>query len=190
MVKKNTKGGKKHKQLKSQSNKADIGNILLKDNSGFQYYAVVEKNYGHNADVKFIKEEHGNDNSYENEFNNDYNTSGKTLVSSKAIVRGSIFKKCRLNNGDVVLISLRDYDPKKVDILYKYSNDEIKLLIKHNILEDEFIKLVNNFTTIINKDKNYTMDDIMNDGGDDVEFNDNTDNEEDDIYDEDDIDNM
>jgi len=162
---KNTKGGKKHKQLKNSNSTQGIKHILLKDNSGYQYYAIVEKYYGHNADVKFIKQiykELKEQNTADGlETNNDLATTTtvnkknsniyskytveETLHSCKAIIRGSIAKKCRLAPGDIVLISTRDYDVKKVDVLYKYSEEEYKYMYHNKFLDDSFIKLVNSF---------------------------------------------
>jgi translation initiation factor IF-1 len=159
---KNTIGGKKHKQLKNNSSKHNISNITMRDNSGFQFYALVEKFYGHNADVKFIKNESTT------EYTSNYNKNKKLsedeqeierqkeisiqkekekehVCTSKAIVRGNIAKKCKLKPGDIVLISLRDYDLRKVDLLYKYTEDEYKYLLNNKFLNDSFTILVNNF---------------------------------------------
>jgi translation initiation factor 1A len=161
---KNTKGGKKHKQLKNSNMRSQQLNV--RDSSGFQYYAIVEKYYGHNADVKYIKE------GYEmNEKGEAVPDGTRELISSKAIIRGTIAKKCRLKPGDILLISIRDYDVKKVDVIYKYSSDEIKDLNSANEFDNEFIKLsshyngessnkrngeISNLEDIINQDDSYT----------------------------------
>lgn len=154
---KNTKGGKKHKQLKNDSSKGDVSRIVLKDESSYQYYAIVEKYYGHNADVKFIREViKGTDKIYikqltkEKEDEEDIVETEHVLHSCKAIIRGSIAKKCRLKPNDIILVSVRDYDDRKVDILYKYSDDEVKYLLSNNLFSEDFITLYNSFESASN----------------------------------------
>ena len=190
---KNTKGGKKHKKFKNNSSKHGVHNILLKDNSGYQYYAFVEKYYGHNADVKFSRQiskltgkivtcdKNGNSPDIEEE-----------LYTCKAIIRGSIAKKCRLKTGDVVLVSARDYDDKKVDLLYKYSDEEYKYMFHNKFVEESFATLVNNFTNASNKLSNQlsniTLTDILlerNKG--DIIFDEDSSNEYDDYSDNDEL---
>lgn len=190
---KNSKGGKKHKQLKNSNIRVQLSKMTLRDSSGYQYYAVVEKFYGHNADVKFIKEEKViktvedvEDEAEEQEVEYDIL---KSIVKSKGVIRGTIAKKCKLKGGDIILISIRDYDPKKVDVIYKYSDEEIKELISNNEVDEEFIALVNSFDTQLNKNnKELTVEDIMSQdmGGTDILFNKNYEEE----FDEDDIDNF
>jgi translation initiation factor 1A len=178
---KNTKGGKKHKQLKNSNIRSQYSNLTLKDSSGYQFYAVVEKNYGHNADVKFIKDIHEM-----NEEGINVPTGERILISTKAIIRGSIAKKCRLQIGDILLISVRDYDTKKVDVIYKYSNDEIRDLNGRNEFDSEFIKLSGHFNNEGgHKDKTQldSMEDIINHEKSyaDIEFNDSEDSENENI---------
>lgn len=171
---KNTKGGKKHKQLKNNSSKHGINNILLKDNSGYQYYAIVEKYYGHNADVKFIKQiSKLTRKNITSDNNIDIQNIEDLLHTCKAIIRGSIAKKCMLKAGDVVLVSIRDYDDKKVDLLYKYSDEEYKYMYHNKFIDETFSNLVNNIINSSSKlnDKcikdNITVNDILLDTNDD-----------------------
>lgn len=165
---KNTKGGKKHKMLKNDNSKGDISRIVLKDDTGYQYYAIVYKYYGHNADVKFIKDViKGSDTLYINQStktqDKDSLESEQIIYSCKAIIRGAIAKTCRLKPNDIILVSMRDYDNRKVDVLYKYSDDEVKYLLSNNLFSEEFITLYNSFdsysnsgSSIVNKiDSNY-----------------------------------
>jgi len=168
---KNTKGGKKHKLLKNSNGRNN--NLMVRDNSGFQHYAVIEKYYGHNADVKFIdiiKKEY-------DETNKEKEEEEKKLISCKGIIRGSIAKKCRLKIGDCVLISVRDYDIKKVDIIFKYSQDDFKELIYLNEVNNDFLKLVGLFDNVKNKSSinntNLTIEDILAEEISDISFNNN-----------------
>jgi translation initiation factor 1A len=155
---KNTKGGKKHKQLKNSNMRSQ--QLNTRDSSGYQFYAIVEKYYGHNADVKYIKEEYER-----NEKGENMPTGTRELISSKAIIRGTIAKKCRLKPGDILLISIRDYDVKKVDVIYKYSADEIKDLTSANEFDNEFIKLSGHFNSETSGKRSGeidNLDDIIN----------------------------
>lgn len=165
---KNTIGGKKHKQLKNNSSKHNLNNITMKDNSGYQYYALVEKYYGHNADVKFIKSEVVGDEVPVN--SNETDEKKKEYVkTSKAIIRGNIAKKCRLKPGDIVLISIRDYDASKVDLLNKYTEEEFKYLLNNKFLKESFMTLVNNFesssSSVKYSRKNMSINELVNNSG-------------------------
>ena len=65
------------------------------------------------------------------------------LLSTKnivlAILRGSLRKKTRLCKDQVVLISVRDFQDNKVDIIHVYDNSEVRQLIKegHISLSDQ-----------------------------------------------------
>ena len=68
-------------------------------------------------------------------------------VDRIAHLRHKMWKKVWLKCGDIVLISLRDYEPEKCDIIDKYTEKEIaKLLkngeIKENLLGEEEAKKI------------------------------------------------
>ena len=50
------------------------------------------------------------------------------------VIRGSMRKKVWLGIGDIVLISLRDFDDSKCDIIHKYTSDEAIKLRNYNEL--------------------------------------------------------
>lgn len=53
-----------------------------------------------------------------------------------ANIRGKLRKKVWINQGDVILLSLRDYQDAKADVLLKYTPDEAKVLkAKKEILD-------------------------------------------------------
>ena len=45
-----------------------------------------------------------------------------------AHIRGKMQKKVWMGVGDVILVSLRDYQDDKADVIYKYNSDEARLL--------------------------------------------------------------
>ncbi len=51
-------------------------------------------------------------------------------------IRGKMRKKVWINMGDIVLVSLRDYEQDKGDIILKYSSDEARQLKTYNQLPD------------------------------------------------------
>lgn len=66
-----------------------------------------------------------------------------TLSDSTTVVahiRGSFKKKIWIVPGDLVLVGLRDYQEGKVDIIYKYTVDEQKMLKSYGEIGDSFIK--------------------------------------------------
>ena len=45
-----------------------------------------------------------------------------------AIIRGKMQRKVWINAGDIILVSLRDYQDEKADVIYKYNGDEARAL--------------------------------------------------------------
>lgn len=120
------KGGNKQKKQKKVSDINDSRPLSLKDISQLQEYAQIVKAYG-------------NGRFEANCFD------GKTRL---AHARGSLKKKkIFVKAGDVVLISLREFEDNKCDVLHVYNLKEIKDLkklgeIPANISEDALEKTV------------------------------------------------
>jgi translation initiation factor 1A len=53
-------------------------------------------------------------------------------------IRGSMYKKVWVSKDDIVLISLREYQDSKCDIILKYTNDEVRLLQKYGEVPKSF----------------------------------------------------
>jgi translation initiation factor 1A len=105
------KGGKKHRKQKNENiSKRDM---IWKEDG--QAYAVIEKMLG-NGRVHlcyFTRDEEGR------------------LKRNQAlgIIRGTMRrKKVWINTEDIVLVSIREFEEGKVDILHKYDYDETKSL--------------------------------------------------------------
>lgn len=59
--------------------------------------------------------------------------------SCMGIIPGKFFKKVWICVGDVVLVSMRDFQDNKCDILHKYTDNEIKKLYKLREIPDFFV---------------------------------------------------
>ncbi|TGJ75303.1 hypothetical protein E0Z10_g11022 [Xylaria hypoxylon] len=53
-----------------------------------------------------------------------------------AHIRGKLRKKVWINNGDIILLSLRDYQDDKGDVLIKYTADEARSLKQYGELPE------------------------------------------------------
>lgn len=110
MVRNFGKGGKGCKKMKNCA--MDTNRILLFKEHG-QEYAVVEDIYGHGR----------------------YSCKCQDNVTRLAILRGSLRKgTVRIVKGDTVLVSLRDFQDSKADIIHVYTSDEVRSLCNYNEL--------------------------------------------------------
>ena len=100
------KGGKKGKKGKKIKDNEEDRPIVFKDEEQFQEYAQISAVLG---SARFTV----------NCFD------GKNRL---ATVRGNMRKKQWVKNGDVVLVSLREYEDAKCDIIYLYKTKEVKSL--------------------------------------------------------------
>ena len=118
---KNVKGGKGAKKQKNSKNKEDpkdkIRPLELKEGPYEAYGVVIKKFGGPRLSVRY------------------YNEKNKCLENIYSIVCGRI-RKVRFFVGDVVLLSFREYQDGKADIVYRYDNDQIyKLKKKGELLQ-------------------------------------------------------
>ena len=58
-----------------------------------------------------------------------------------AIIPGRFRKRCWMKAGDVLLISRRDFQQDKFDVIHKYNDDEIKFLVRELEIPSFFISL-------------------------------------------------
>jgi len=115
----NKKGGKNKK--KGKRNRASVQHQKLITRTEDQQYGVITKMLGDcRVNVKFIND-------------------SDRLVETMGIIRGKLRKRVWMNVGNVVLLAERDYD-KKVDIIDKYSDDNVRKLKRmgelHKLLLD------------------------------------------------------
>lgn len=139
---KNTIGGKGHK--KSKNNNTITKHVPLKQ-EGCEYGRV--KDLLGNGRLRVIT------------FNDNKERIGH--------IRGNMYKKVWIVKEDIVLVSLRDFQDSKCDIIYKYESDDVKFLIKRgeiqidsDIPNEDDIIFDDQVKNIDNKIKDIDIDDI------------------------------
>ena len=115
---KNTKGGSKHKKYARNRNPINRNKLSDLKKTENQEYAFVKDVLG-NCRFRLIcwdkKERLG-------------------------ILRGKMKKRQWVQRGELVLASLREFQDDKCEIIQKYSGDQVKVLLKHNLISEAFIK--------------------------------------------------
>ena len=106
-------------------------NIIKPDDSGAQYFAIVDNFFGKTANVVYIDKARG-------------------LTKTTAIIRGAVMKRCKkFATGDVVVICTRDFETNKenakVDLVHKYFDSDIKELRKRRDLDSKFLTLLDSY---------------------------------------------
>ena len=117
---KNTTGGSKHKKYANKSSDITQYNIknLIKQGDE-QMYAYIDTVFGNcRFNVKCID--------------------NKIRL---AHIRGKLRKRSWCSQGDIVLISTRDFQDDKCDIIQKYNPDEVAVLIQYNEISQSFGKI-------------------------------------------------
>tara|TARA_Y100000022_G_C12965153_1_gene246525 strand:+ start:54 stop:518 length:465 start_codon:yes stop_codon:yes gene_type:complete len=112
----NKTGGKKHKRAKNFQN----DNKIVFPEEG-QYFAKVTKLLG-SCRMKLI---------YYTKNNTERKIKDWNTIESIGIVRGSMVKRVFVNVDDIVLITPRDFEDKKVDIIHKYTENQLQYLKQH-----------------------------------------------------------
>ena len=130
----------RNKKKKSQFNKVSNNNYDI--NSEYEVYAYVIKLLG-NCRVLVLCD------------------NGTEAVG---VIRGSMRrfnKRILIETGDIIAVSLRDYQTGKVDIVHKYNAEQCKILIINKEISDTLINAynrVNIFTSNVN-DANIIFED-------------------------------
>ena len=116
MVRNFGKGGKGCKKMK---NSAIENNRLLLFKEHGQEYAVVQEIFGHGR----------------------YRCVFYDKTTRLCILRGSLRKsKMRIYKGDTVLVSLRDFQDAKADIIHVYAQEEVHSLANYGELETHVVE--------------------------------------------------
>ena len=122
------KGGKKKRRGKNDTN-IFSRHLILKD-SDDQEYAQVNKLLGNaRIEAKCYSKIKTNKDS-KKVVNNEEDNSQFKLKTRICLIRGKMRKRVWINANDIVLISLREFDDDKGDVIHKYDDNEVKRLIK------------------------------------------------------------
>ena len=116
---KNTTGGSKHKKF--AKNREDVEKFNIKNlikSSNDQEYAYIINVLG----------------------NCRFNVECSDNKNRLAHIRGKLKKRTWCNEGDIILISLRDFQDDKCDIIQKYTPEQIQLLIENDEIPEFLIK--------------------------------------------------
>ena len=85
------------------------------------------------------------------------------------IIRGKMRKRVYIRNRDLVLVSLRDFQENKVDIIHKYGYSEILYLLRKCEIKNDFVDvdiMFSDSTGVIRKKSNDNPIDLPNDDSD------------------------
>lgn len=151
MPNKKGKGGKKAKRGKHEN--VSKREMIFKEESG-QAYAIIEKMLGNGRVYLsyFMNDEEDNMRKYD----------------ALGIIRGSMKKRVWISPNDIVLISIRDFEKEKVDILHKYENDEVHTLVNIKEIPNNIFRINSNEDTSDNTIINSEPDEVL--FTDEVEF--------------------
>ena len=117
-------GGKKFKKIKHN---LEVGKRPMVYAEEGQKYALVTKLLGNGrVYVSFIKEKVGQ-------------------IEALAIIRGTLRKKKQwVKSGNYILISERDYEKDKVDVIHVYNDGEMNELKKKGLISESLVNLKDN----------------------------------------------
>lgn len=149
---KNLNGGNKAKKGKNSRFRVEKKLDYATDG---QYYGVCTKYYGSaRGDVTYIM--------------NSDKSGNESELSALGIIRGSIKKRTRLRAGDIVVVSPREFQSDKVDIVVVYNQDDYHKLKRTNCVHSKIIAMRENLSNAENENKNessvsFDLDDEYND---------------------------
>ncbi|XP_015785919.1 eukaryotic translation initiation factor 1A, Y-chromosomal [Tetranychus urticae] len=78
-------------------------------------------------------------------------------------IRGKLRKKVWINQGDIILVGLRDYQDSKADVILKYNHDEARNLKAYGELPEN-AKINENVYGEEEEDDNIEFGDVSDDG--------------------------
>lgn len=131
----NTQGGKKYKQQKHKNNDPGTQRALVKPTEG-QEYAIVTKLLGNSRVSASFYDTRESGNSRMNEIT--------------CFLRPGLKKKRQFARmGSLILISLRDFEKDKADVIYVYDDEEAKRMKRKGLLPENLMKKETNGDELI-----------------------------------------
>lgn len=148
----------RNKKQKKYLNNSDNNDYKLDENN--EEYAIVLKLLGNCRVTVFTN-------------------SGNECIG---IIRGSLrkfSKRVLIEKGDIIIVSIRDYQNNKVDIVHKFNREQIQLLINEKKLSQSIINFYNNKIKLEKTENNRNDDDVFEF---DYNISDNNTDNNDDVY--------
>ena len=108
------KGGKKKKSKKG-TGEVLKRTLVFKDD--MQEYAVITKMLGDRRLTVMLPDQ----------------------TETLAIIPGRFRKRCWMRVGDIIVVSHRDFQDGKMDVCYKYNDDEVRQLARHFEIPQHFL---------------------------------------------------
>jgi translation initiation factor 1A len=122
----NKKGGKSYKKAKKETQGDRCKPIVYKEEG--EEYAIIKKMLGGGRVTLLMPDN----------------------TEKMGIIRGNMRRKgCWIVNNDLVLVSIRKFEEKKCDILFKYMPTHINILKKKEHLTSSFLNTLNNSNNIV-----------------------------------------
>lgn len=153
---KNIKGGNKAKKGKNCRFREERQLDLATDG---QYYGICTKYYGSaRGDVTYICN----------------NGTEESEISALGIIRGSIKKRSKLRAGDIVVVSPREYQSDKIDIVIVYNNEDYHKLKRTKNVHPKIISMresIDNSTSENTNESSVSFNLGDNDESEDENFN-------------------
>jgi initiation factor 1A len=140
MVRNSGKGGSGHKKMKNSTPHNDNRELYFKDQ--YQDYGIIKEMCG-NGRCKVLC------------YTDD--------VERLCIIRGSMRGKRQhfMRKNDCILISFRDYQIDKADVIHLYTDEEVRRLTSYNEITNQFVgSLSSHFTHIENNEDIVVFEDI------------------------------
>lgn len=139
MVRNSGKGGSGHKKMKnSNTPHKETRELHFKDE--FQDYGIIKDMLG-NGRCKVVC----------------YSDNIERLC----IIRGTLRKQRHnfMRKNDCILISLREYQSGKADVIHLYNDDEVRMLVSYNEITNQFVVSSSLYTSCEHEDP--TENDIV-----------------------------
>jgi translation initiation factor 1A len=141
---KNTQGGKKYKKQKHKNNEPGTQRALVKPTEG-QVYAIVTKLLGNSRVSGSFYDTRDPGNSRINEI--------------ICFLRPGLKKKRQFARmGSIILISLRDFEKDKADVIYVYDDEEANRMRRKDLLPEHLKKKESNGEDMIFADDDSNSD--------------------------------
>lgn len=128
----NKKGGKKYKKGGRKNNYSET-ELIIKDKNQSEEYGIITNKNG----------------------NGRFNVKGNDGLDRLGIISGKMRKRVWIEIGDVVLLSVWEFQEEKCTIIHKYTSNDLNKLIEQKEIDKILIQNTNTFGDDINDSEDY-----------------------------------